>query len=51
MPKIKIHLLDLAHTYSVDDPAMLVPLGLGYLKAYLVQEMGDEVDVKIFNRR
>ncbi len=48
MPKIKIHLLDLAHTYSVDDPAMLVPLGLGYLKAYLVQEMGDEVDVKIF---
>ncbi len=48
MSKIKIHLLDLAHTYSVDDAAMLVPLGLGYLKAYLAQEMGDEVEVKIF---
>lgn len=48
MTKTKIHLLDLAHTYSVDDSAMLVPLGLGYLKAYLLQEMGDEVEVKIF---
>ena len=27
---------------------MLVPLGVGYIKAYLVQQMGDEVEVKIF---
>ena len=48
MKLTKIHLLDLAHTHTVDDSAMLVPLGIGYIKAYLVQEMGDQVEIKIF---
>ena len=48
MTATKIHLLDLAHTHTVDDSAMLVPLGVGYIKAYLAQEMGDEVEIKIF---
>ena len=48
MSRTKIHLLDLAHTHTVNDSAMLVPLGNGYIKAYLAQEMGDGVEIKIF---
>ncbi len=45
---IRIHLLDLAHTHSVGVTSMLVPLGCAYIKAYLVQQLGEEVEVKIF---
>jgi radical SAM superfamily enzyme YgiQ (UPF0313 family) len=46
--RTKVLLLDLAHTTTVDTSSMIVPLGLGYLKAYLVREFGDLVDVRIF---
>jgi len=45
---LKIYLLDLAHTYSVTDSSLTVPLGIGYIKAYLKQEMGDDIDVTLF---
>ena len=45
---MKIYLLDLAHTQTVTDQSLTVPLSIGYIKAYLVQEMGDSVDVKLF---
>ncbi len=45
---MKIYLLDLAHTHSVTDSSLTVPLGIGYIKAYLKQEMGDDIDVTLF---
>jgi radical SAM superfamily enzyme YgiQ (UPF0313 family) len=44
----KIFLADLAHTYSVQDSSMLVPLNIGYLKAYAVAMHGSSVDIKLF---
>ena len=44
----KIFLADLAHSYSVQDSSMLVPLNIGYIKAYVVAEHGSNVDVKLF---
>jgi len=44
----RIYLADLAHTYSVDDQSLTVPLGLGYIKAYAMAEMGDGVEIHLF---
>jgi len=44
----KIFLADLAHSYSVQDSSMLVPLNIGYIKAYVVAEHGSSVDIKLF---
>jgi radical SAM superfamily enzyme YgiQ (UPF0313 family) len=44
----KIYLLDLAHTHSVENSGMLVPLGVAYIKAYAEEMLGDDVEIKIF---
>jgi radical SAM superfamily enzyme YgiQ (UPF0313 family) len=45
---MKIYLADLVHTYSVRDNSLLVPLNIGYIKAYAVQEHGPSVDIRLF---
>ena len=45
---INILLADLAHTHSVDDASLTVPLGLGYLKAYGLAQHGDRVAIHLF---
>lgn len=45
---IKAILADLAHTYSVNDQALTVPLGIGYVKAYAKHALGDEIDISLF---
>src|SRR5574338_360597 len=45
---MKILLADLAHTASVDDASLTVPLNIGFIKAYLEQEHGAAVDVRLF---
>ncbi|MGD1877672.1 MAG: B12-binding domain-containing radical SAM protein [Kiloniellaceae bacterium] len=47
-PKTKIFLADLAHTYSVTDRSLTVPLGIGYVKAYCDTMFGDSVDIRLF---
>ena len=41
-------LADLAHTYSVSDRSLTVPLGIGYVKAYAKHELGDAIDTSLF---
>jgi len=48
MKKMKIYLADLAHTYSVVDDSLMIPLNIGFLKAYAMQEHGDAIDIKLF---
>lgn len=45
---MKILLADLAHTASVDDASLTVPLNIGFIKAYLEQQHGRAVDVRLF---
>ena len=45
---VKIYLADLAHTQAVNDAALTVPLGIGYIKAYAVAALGPEVDIRLF---
>ena len=45
---MRIYLADLAHTYSLPDSALTVPLNIGYIKAYTVQELDPEVDIRLF---
>ncbi len=45
---IKIFLADLAHTGSVTDNSLTVPLGIGYVKAYCDRALGDNVAVSLF---
>jgi radical SAM superfamily enzyme YgiQ (UPF0313 family) len=46
--KTKIFLADLAHTQSVADGSLTTPLGIGYIKAYAVDVLGDSVDIRLF---
>ena len=46
--RLTVFLADLAHTQSVDDAALTVPLSLGYIKAYAVAHHGDDIDVQLF---
>ena len=45
---MKILLADLMHTYSVRDTSLIVPLNIGYIKAYAVAEHGPLVDIRLF---
>lgn len=45
---MRIYLADLAHTYSVSDASLPVPLGIGYLKAYAVAALGAAVEIELF---
>jgi radical SAM superfamily enzyme YgiQ (UPF0313 family) len=46
----KIFLADLAHTGSVTDQSLTVPLGIGYVKAYCDRALGDKVAIRLFKR-
>ena len=45
--RLSIILGDLAHTYSVDNQSIPVPLSLGYVKSYAVARYGEQVDIRI----
>ena len=44
----RIYRADLAHTYSVDDRSLPIPLGIGYIKAYAQAQFGDALEIKLF---
>ena len=46
--RLKAVLADLAHTYSVRDRSLTVPLGIGYVKAYAKHALGDAIDISLF---
>ena len=46
--RLKAVLADLAHTYSVHDRSLTVPLGIGYVKAYAKHALGDAIDISLF---
>lgn len=43
-----VYLADLAHTASVADASIPVPLGIGYISAYLNAYFGADVEIKLF---
>ena len=45
---MKIYLADLVHTYSVQDKSLLIPLNIGYIKAFAVAKYGSTVDIHLF---
>ncbi|MDP7044051.1 MAG: radical SAM protein, partial [Alphaproteobacteria bacterium] len=45
---MRVYLADLTHTYSLPDSALTVPLNIGYIKVHAVQEMGPEVEIRLF---
>lgn len=44
----KIFLADLSHTYSVSSLELMVPLNIGYIKAYALANLGDTVQIDLF---
>ncbi len=44
----RIFLADLSHTYSVSSLELMVPLNIGYIKAYTVANLGDAVQIDLF---
>ncbi len=45
---VKIYLADLAHTHSIEDMGLSVPLGIGYIKAYADSQHGAGVGISLF---
>jgi len=45
---IRIYLADLAHTYSVDDRSLPIPLSIGYIKAYAQAQFGAALEIRLF---
>ncbi len=43
-----VYLLDLAHTQSVEDTSLTVPLGIGYIAAYLNKNKEHNINIKLF---
>ncbi len=43
-----VYLLDLAHTQSVEDTSLTVPLGIGYIAAYLNKNKEHNIIIKLF---
>jgi len=46
--KTTIFLADLAHTATVADASIPIPLGIGYVAAYLRAYFGDAIEIKLF---
>ena len=42
-----VYLADLSHTYSTKNGSLMVPLNIGYLKAYIVKQHGNNINVKL----
>ena len=43
-----IYLADLAHTYTTKNESLMVPLNIGYLKAYAMEQHKDDINIKLF---
>ena len=43
-----IYLADLAHTYSTKYESLMVPLNIGYLKAYAMEQHKNKLNIKLF---
>ena len=43
-----IYLADLAHTYSTKNESLMVPLNIGFIKAYAKKQHGNNIDIKLF---
>jgi len=43
-----IYLADLAHTYTTKNESLMVPLNIGYLKAYAMEQHKGEINIKLF---
>lgn len=46
--KVKVFLADLAHTNSVSNESLTVPLNIAYVKSYAVRHFGNAVDITLF---
>ena len=43
-----VYFADLAHTHSTENKSLMVPLNIGYLKAYALEQHKNNVDIKLF---
>ena len=44
-----VYLADLAHTYSTKNESLMVPLNIGYLKAYAVKYHKNNINIECAN--
>ena len=44
----KIYLSDFAHTFGVDTKNLLIPINIGFIKAYAVAKHGFSIDISLF---
>ena len=43
-----VYLADLSHTYTTKNESLMVPLNIGYLKAYTIKQHGNNMNIKLF---
>jgi hypothetical protein len=43
-----VYLADLAHTHTVSDASLTIPLNIGYIKAYAAKALGETVEIRLF---
>ena len=43
-----VYLADLAHTYSTKNESLMVPLNIGYVKSYAMEQHGKSLNIKLF---
>jgi len=43
-----VYLADLAHTETVTDASIPIPLGIGYVAAYLRAYFGESVEIRLY---
>ena len=43
-----VYLADLAHNKSIDSRSIPMPLGIGYVKAYLLENIKTNIKVELF---
>ena len=43
-----IYLADLAHTHSTKNESLMIPLNIGYLKAFAMEQHKDKLNIKLF---
>ena len=43
-----IYLADLAHSYSTKNESLMIPLNIGFLKAYAIEQHKDKINIKLF---
>ena len=43
-----VYLADLSHTYTTKNESLMVPLNIGYLKAFILKQHGSNINIKLF---